>query len=502
MKLISYLGEKLSVKFALTVSIITIIALAVSGFVSFYFKYDENKQYAILKLNAQSKIYAEKIARQIESVPIVTSDSISYIFSGKTVIGADIEILKTDTEPFHLFLSKNSDGLFVNEKVVHQDVFFEDEIYAVRDYKTLAFVKIYYSDYSFKNENTLYLNNMTIGILVTGGFILVFVVIAFRYMVSKPIETINRYVRELSLGDMKTCEVKKSDEIARLAMGFNFMVLRLKKAFERLQQQNADLEDTVNIRSKELIQAEKMASLGELVAGVSHEINTPVGICITAVTHLNSLTKNVIKSFESSSLTKTALSNYILESAETAEIIYLNLTKASELVHSFKQIAADRATWEKRRFELKEYISEVLISLKPKIKNLPHVIEFDATDEIEIESFPGAFSQIIVNLVMNSIIHAFDKNFKGLIRINIVELNGYVILTLSDNGKGIDEDKIDRIFEPFYTTRRGQGGTGLGLNIVYNLVTKTLLGSIHCYSVKGKGTSFVLKLPAEHSFRK
>jgi len=213
------------------------------------------------------------------------------------------------------------------------------------------------------------------------------------------------------------------------------------------------------------------------------------------------LTKNVIKSFESSSLTKTALSNYILESAETAEIIYLNLTKASELVQSFKQIAADRATWEKRRFELKEYISEVLISLKPKIKNLPHVIEYDATDEIEIESFPGVFSQIIVNLVMNSIIHAFDKNFKGLIRINIVELNGYVILTLSDNGKGIDEDKIDRIFEPFYTTRRGQGGTGLGLNIVYNLVTKTLLGSIHCYSVKGKGTSFVLKLPAEHSFR-
>jgi signal transduction histidine kinase len=501
MKLISFFTDKLSVKFALTVSVITIIALTVSGIINFNLRYNERKEYALFKLNARSKIYAEKIAAKIESVPIVTFESMSELFTDKTVLGADIEILKTDSEPFNIYLSKNNEGEIVNEKIRYNNVFFQDEIYAVHNYKPLALVKIYYSDYSFNRTNSSYLKNMFIGILITGGFILVCIAIAFRFMVTKPVESINHFVREISLGDMKAYDVKKTDEIARLAMGFNFMVLRLKKAFERLQQQNADLEETVSIRSKELIQAEKMASLGELVAGVSHEINTPVGICITAVTHLNSLTKNVIKSFESSSLTKTALSNYILESAETAEIIFLNLTKASELVQSFKQIAADRATWEKRRFELKEYISEVLISLKPKIKNLPHVIEYDAADEIEIESFPGAFSQIIVNLVMNSIIHAFDKNFKGLIRINIVELNGYVILTLSDNGKGIEEDKIDRIFEPFYTTRRGQGGTGLGLNIVYNLVTKTLLGSIHCYSVKGKGTSFVLKLPAEHSFR-
>ena len=501
MKLISFLSEKLSVKFALTESLITIIALAVSGIVNFHFKYEERKQYARYKLNAQSKIFAEKIAMKVESVPLVTAESLSEILSAKTVLGADIEILKTDSEPYIIYLTKNNEGKIVSGKYTKSNVFFEDEIYAVRDYKPLALVIIYYSDYSFERANASYLKIMIIGILVTGGFILVCIAIAFHYMVSKPVESINRYVRELSLGDMKTYEVKKTDEISRLAMGFNFMVLRLKKAFERLQQQNADLEETVNIRSKELIQAEKMASLGELVAGVSHEINTPVGICITAVTHLNSLTKNVIKSFESSNLTKTALSNYILESAETAEIIFMNLTKASELVQSFKQIAADRVTWEKRKFELKEYIAEVLISLKPKIKNLPHVIEFDAVDKIEIDSYPGAFSQIIVNLVMNSVIHAFDKKFNGLIRINAVELNGYVVLTLSDNGKGIDEDKVDRIFEPFYTTKRGQGGTGLGLNIVYNLVTKTLLGSIHCYSVKGKGTSFVIKLPVEHSIK-
>ncbi|HQQ24551.1 MAG TPA: hypothetical protein PLH15_12000 [Spirochaetota bacterium] len=144
MKLISFFTDKLSVKFALTVSFITILALTVSGIVNFHFRYNERKEYALYKLNAKSKIYAEKIAAKIESVPIVTFESMSELFSDRTVLGADIEILKTDSEPFNIYLSKNNEGRIVNEKIRYSNVFYQDEIYAVHNYKPLALVKSYF----------------------------------------------------------------------------------------------------------------------------------------------------------------------------------------------------------------------------------------------------------------------------------------------------------------------------------------------------------------------
>ena len=502
MKPRSGLIRKLSVRFALIVSATIMLVLVITSTVNFYTSRPERIKMMHMKLSSVTKICSDEAASMLTDSNI-SRDSFLNLFSDPSISAAEIKIKNFDSHQNVFFYVRNKSGSIVPaESVPPMNYFYKDGAFAVINCKIEAYVTVYFSDIKFREEEFDYMMKMIFSILLTGGVLLLSVAFTFNKLVIKPAEKINALVRDFSLGNMNVNIVyRKHDEIGQLASGFNFMALRIKKVFERLKTHNEELEEIVTERSKELMQAEKMASLGELVAGVSHEINTPIGICVTAVTHLNTLTKNVINDFNQSALTKSALSNYMLESAETAEIIYMNLSKASELVQSFKQIAADRITWDKRLFDLIEYISEVLISLRPKLKNLHHTIEFDTSKKMEIESYPGAFSQIITNLVMNSVIHAFPKGMTGTIVIDAVDIDEKLVLTVSDNGTGIAPENVDKVFEPFFTTKRGQGGSGLGLNIVYNLVTQTLSGKIYCYSVPGKGTSFIIKIPLANQTR-
>jgi signal transduction histidine kinase len=175
----------------------------------------------------------------------------------------------------------------------------------------------------------------------------------------------------------------------------------------------------------------------------------------------------------------------------------INLERASNLIGSFKQIAVDQSVDEKRVFVLKDYINEVLLSLNPKVKKTKHKIIVDCEDDIEIYASPGGLSQIIANLVVNSLVHAFDDSFEGIIKIKVKCENSEIIIEYSDNGKGISENDIKKIYEPFFTTKRGSGGTGLGLNIVYNIVSKEYNGKIKCNSIPGNGTIFTIRIPEE-----
>jgi PAS domain S-box-containing protein len=245
----------------------------------------------------------------------------------------------------------------------------------------------------------------------------------------------------------------------------------------------------------QLVQAEKMASLGALVAGVAHEINTPVGVGVTAASTLQARAGELRTAYENQELRRSDLDRFIALADESTQIILRNLQRAADLIHSFKQVAVDQSSGERRSFKLRGYIDEILLSLRPKLKRTAHVVEVECPDDLVVDSYPGAIAQVLTNLVTNSLLHAFDDARPGRIRIAVRREPEHVELAYSDDGRGIPPENLPRIFDPFFTTRRGTGGTGLGLHIVYNLVTQRLGGSIQVASEPGKGTRFTLLLP-------
>ena len=257
----------------------------------------------------------------------------------------------------------------------------------------------------------------------------------------------------------------------------------------------------------QLVESEKMAALGNLVAGVAHEINTPVGVGVTAASQLDKLTKDLANLYKESKMTRADLEKYLNSAHQSSVLLLRNLTRAAELTKSFKQVAVDQSSEQQRAFFLKEYLNEIITSLRPEFKSAPHQIEINCPSEIKLFSYPGALSQIITNLIINSMRHGFQQCVDGLITIEVTlmttttdsslvnESVNRLVLHYSDNGKGIPPDIIDKIFQPFFTTNRQAGGTGLGLHIVYNLVTHKLKGTIHCDSVEGFGTTFTIDIP-------
>jgi signal transduction histidine kinase len=176
-------------------------------------------------------------------------------------------------------------------------------------------------------------------------------------------------------------------------------------------------------------------------------------------------------------------------------MILKNLQRAAELIQSFKQVAVDQSSEERRVFPVKAYLEEVLLSLHPKIKRTHHTVEIHAPDDLALDSYPGAFSQIVTNLVMNSLVHAYEADESGHLVFDLNQRDGYLIFEYADDGKGISKENLGKIFDPFFTTKRGQGGSGLGLHIIYNLVTQKLDGTIRCESAEGRGTRFLIEVP-------
>lgn len=246
-----------------------------------------------------------------------------------------------------------------------------------------------------------------------------------------------------------------------------------------------------------LVEQEKMAALGGLVAGVAHEINTPVGIAVTAASHLQEQSEHFRIRYEEGTLSRKDFESFVTMASEACNMILGNLRRASEHIQSFKHIAVDQTSEDQRSFNLKDYLDELLLSLRPQIKHTPHSITLDCADDITLVSYPGAFSQILTNLIMNSLTHGFEHIPQGQITVHAHahEATDTLHLIYSDNGCGVPETSLARIFEPFFTTKRGQGGSGLGMHIVYNLVTQKLGGSITCRSLLGKGIRIHLIIP-------
>jgi signal transduction histidine kinase len=298
---------------------------------------------------------------------------------------------------------------------------------------------------------------------------------------------------------------------------------KLKETEQQLQQHKNTLEQTVEKRTKklqrvnqeltttlihlsdtqeQLIEKEKMAALGDLVAGIAHEVNTPIGICLTASSFMKERYHAIEKKYISGKMTQKQFNEFLSVIDESSSIIESNVQRAAEIIQNFKKVAVDQSTEDLRCFLFKDYLFEILKALHPKLKRFKHNIDIVCDDNQAIKSYPGAYYQIFSNLIINSLIHGFESIEQGEIQI-LVHFNETNKKTNScemsieyrDNGKGIDATIINNIFEPFVTTRRNKGGTGLGTHILYNIVTQQLNGSIICEKSCEQGVLFKMLLP-------
>ena len=262
--------------------------------------------------------------------------------------------------------------------------------------------------------------------------------------------------------------------------------------------------ETLSAAQDELVNQEKLASLGRVVAAVAHEINTPLGICVTASSHIMDELLVVKKDFELGKLKSKSLADFFHVTDQALRIITSNIERGANLVKSFKQVAVDQSSESLREFDLRQYIEEVLFSLQPHLKGKKFVVELECPAGIAMKTYPGAISQIVTNLIANSLLHGFEGMEKGTMRIIVrkdPEHDDTVLITYVDDGKGMTRRELEKLFEPFYTTKRGQGGSGLGAHIIYTLVTGPLAGHVKASSEPGHGLQYQMRFPCFRSVK-
>lgn len=270
---------------------------------------------------------------------------------------------------------------------------------------------------------------------------------------------------------------------------------------ERVQQRTAELQTSLtNLRNaqQQLVEAEKLASLGGLVAGVAHEINTPLGIGLTSTTYLQERLAMLEEEYKAGSFKRSTLEQFMQVANEGLVAAVTNLRRAASLVQSFKQVAVDQTSEVLREFELYGYLGEVLMSLRPRWKRSSHTVELRAEGDAErtiVKTYPGVIMQIMSNLISNSLVHGFEGMQNGVVEIVLRRTNGDICIDYRDNGKGMTPEQRQRIYEPFFTTKMGSGGSGLGMHIVWNLVTRKLGGVIECQSEPSQGARFIITFP-------
>jgi signal transduction histidine kinase len=274
-------------------------------------------------------------------------------------------------------------------------------------------------------------------------------------------------------------------------------MLRTLSAYVGVALDNADAYRQLKDTQAQLAAREKLASLGSLVAGVAHELNTPIGNSLLMASSLHDKTEAMAARFDTSQLRRSDLEGWIAASQEASSLIMRSLNGAADLVNSFRQVAVDQASAQRRRFDLAQACQEIAATMMKQVRIAGHTLELAVPDGITMNSFPGPLGQVVINFVNNSLLHAFDAPGGKMVLSASTPEPGRVCICFSDDGRGVAAEHLARVFEPFFTTRMGSGGTGLGLNIVYNIVTTLLGGTIRVDSGPGEGVTFVLDLPLE-----
>lgn len=269
---------------------------------------------------------------------------------------------------------------------------------------------------------------------------------------------------------------------------------------KEIEDTNKELEYTINHLKQtqnQLVESEKMASLGGLVAGVAHELNTPIGNGILAATYFLDITLDVKNKYKQKNITEKEFKNYLASAMDVAVQINSTFDRTAKLISNFKKVSIDQVTENRKEFELVQYLKDTIENTKTIIQKSNLNIKIKSQVAINLHSYPEVYEQILLSLISNSVQHAYTETDKGMIVIDISKDEKYLRIIYKDDGKGVKKENIPNIFNPFFTTNRAYGGTGLGLNIVYNLITNKLNGTITCNSTQGEGTIFSIIVPLE-----
>lgn len=334
--------------------------------------------------------------------------------------------------------------------------------------------------FTFKKNNTIIV-----------WFVLYLVLVALSGLLDKTIQSLNL--------------VEVPEDISILFFTINisavsFIIFTLFYYFvgsERRYRDSLEVNlQNLKIAQNQLVEAEKMSALGGLVAGVAHEVNTPLGISITAASIFKHKIESLEKSIQANSLSKVELDEFVADIKDADQILIKNLDRAALLVKNFKKISVDQSSEKLGEFELNSYLEEIVSTFGSELRHNDVTLAFQLSQEpIRMYSYPGAISQIIINLLQNAVFHAFEQTQDARIILKTELVNSQVIISCTDNGKGVSQEVVSRIFEPFVTTKRNNGGTGLGLNITYNLVTQHLGGIIQLDTTFTQGARFAITIP-------
>ncbi|MPY23027.1 sodium:proline symporter [Shewanella psychropiezotolerans] len=332
---------------------------------------------------------------------------------------------------------------------------------------------------------------------ITGAAVAHMVVTQSNLYSEQEIRTLERYYGQL------LAQLKISPAQLRQQLNYSKEKELLAKRYSEQMQgivddRTRELQETLDkLKSAQahLVETEKQASLGKMVAGIAHEINTPIGVCVTAASHLHDEVVGLKKMFAAGELSEEEFQGFMLTCTESMDIILKNNARASKLIQSFKRVAVDQSSEQVREFGLKEYLGEILMSLRPTLKKEPHKIQVICPDKLICNTYPGVISQVVTNLIMNSLLHAFKPEQVGKVTIEVTGSEGNILMNYSDDGVGLDEDGEKNLFDPFYTTKRNQGGSGLGTHLVYNLVTQKLKGEVDVETSPGKGLCYHIRFP-------
>jgi signal transduction histidine kinase len=344
---------------------------------------------------------------------------------------------------------------------------------------------------------------LTIAVMFLGIILTVGVLIALS--IRLPLQQIMTSMRAITSGDYerKVQGTAARDEVGAMARAvevFRENAIAKRKTEDELRRAKEKAESALlelNAAQQNLIDAERLAALGGLVAGVAHEVNNPLGISLTVASSFARRAEMFEAELRSSDgLRRSQLEEFVRTSRDAAQQLVANLHRAGELIQSFKQVAVDRSHAERRQFSLREATDQIIASLRPVLKRAPIAMTLDVPEGLVIDGYPGSYGQILTNLFLNAVNHAFGDGRSGTISI-VAKPRGYddVEIIFSDNGAGMTPDVQRQAFDPFFTTRRNEGGTGLGLHIVYNLVTQQLGGRMMLESRLGQGTTFRIIMP-------
>ncbi|SEC59626.1 sensor histidine kinase [Pseudomonas anguilliseptica] len=305
------------------------------------------------------------------------------------------------------------------------------------------------------------------------------------------LSTLEEHISSLSNGNF-TEPLEVSNSLGNSIAG---CVARAQSRFLELEIERTQRREELNKAERSLMESERLSSLGALVAGVAHELNTPIGIAVTAASALDANTKAIAAEIKDGKMLRSTFEYYIEHCGEGAPMILRACQRAANLIASFKNIAIDQTSEQHRTFELHELVNDHISMLRTSYKHVNWIFENTVSPDINCDSYPGALGQVISNLLNNAAIHAFTPSDSGSISISADIENDHVTICISDNGKGMSEDILARIWQPFFTTKLGTGGSGLGLAICRNITTGILKGTLTATSTECKGTRFTLRIP-------